>query len=533
MTREKPFSDKHKKEFRRFANYEDVPELMKNYLNLTKMKEKELVERHIQNVLDYKKTLKDERDIKHTDEWLLFHQQYLKDLEKTVKKEKKERKDKEIQTSLFIDEENNYIAEQVYDGKESKFCIYDTKTEEISYEYEIKVGENYLIPIKGEEIQKNAISLPSEAKEYTSVEKLDIQIKIFIKKWLDIPEDILKFALWNIKRSWVYDRFHTINYLRALGDTGEGKTRFLDTLGSLHYKGISTSGATTVSPIFRLIDKWKGTLIIDEADFQKSDESQEIIKIINQGYEKGKPVFRCSALDYDKIKVFDVYCPKLIATRGRFQDKAVESRCITHVMQATRRKDIPLNLNPSFFREALNIRNKLLMWRFKNYYAIDPEIIHRLDGDFEPRVKQIVVSFVSLFTTDKQKEEFNKYVKKYQIQLREDRRNSFDGKIVESIFRLWKKNDKKFDIKISPQDIVNEGHLTSYNNNNPLQPRALSSRLSILGFEKCKPEKVDGKTKRCIPLNQKHLEYLFKKYGFDEYEDLEVKKDEFGIDEIN
>ena len=57
-------------------------------------------------------------------------------------------------------------------------------------------------------------------------------------------------------------------------------TRFLDTLGYLHYKPIATSGATTSAPVFRIIDKWKGTLIMDEADFQKSDEAQDIIKII-------------------------------------------------------------------------------------------------------------------------------------------------------------------------------------------------------------------------------------------------------------
>lgn len=414
----------------------------------------------------------------------------------------KQEDENEIYTSLYINEEKHIIAEQICDNNINKFCVYNTETKEINYK-DCIIDDITYNPIIGEEILKGAILLPSKAEEYGTDEKLDKEILTFISKWLDIPDDVKQFALWNIKRSWVYERFHTLNYLRALGDTGVGKTRFLDVLGHIHYKPIETSGATTSAPVFRVIDKWRGTLIMDEADFSKSDESQDIIKIINMGYEKGKFVMRCDQNDASKINFFDPYCPKILATRRTFQDKATESRCITQVMKETTRKDIPYNLNDDFFSETQTLRNKLLMWRFRNYYKINPDKSIDLELDLEPRVKQIVVSFVSMFCDDeKQLEKFKVFIKNYQEELIEERRNSYYGGVVSAIHDLLEESITAF----SGKDIIEKGSLE-------VKPRSMSSILKMLGFKKTIMKKVDGQVKRCIPLEKEMLTNLFKRYG--------------------
>lgn len=423
----------------------------------------------------------------------------------------KEKKEEETTryTSLFINKEKKLIAEQVYNGDGVKFCVY----QEGKIFYQDSVYDNGLnyFPLTGEEITKGAIHLPSKALEYGTDEELNQEIRTFIKTWLDVPDDVLRFSVWNIKRSWVYERFHTLNYLRALGDTGQGKSRFLDTLGYIHYKPINTSGATTSAPVFRAIDKWKGTLVMDEADFQKSDESQDIIKIINQGYEKGRFVMRCDKDNNDKINFFDPYCPKILATRKTFYDKAVESRCITQVMTGTIRKDIPRNLNKNFFDKALEIRNKLLMWRFNNYFKIDTEAKVEFDvGNLEPRVEQIVSSFISLFKNDKQQlDEFKIFIKAYQDELIDERRNSFDGQIIGALHGLLEKGI----VDIAAMDIIEEGQITN-KKGQLINARGLSSSLKSLGFKKTIPKKVDGKTKRCIPLEPSHLRNLLERYGY-------------------
>jgi len=422
---------------------------------------------------------------------------------------KKKNNDDNIIRTSFI-ETNDKLIEECYSTENGVcYAIWDGK--EVKYATDFIEDGQEFNPIFSEEVVNRAIHLPSKAEEYGTDEELDKEIMDFISKWLDIPDDFKTFALWNIKRSWVYERFHTLNYLRALGDTGMGKSRFLDTLGALHYKSISTSGATTSAPIFRIIKKWKGTVLMDESDFTKTDETQDIIKIINMGYEKGKFVMRCDQNDNNIINFFDPYCPKILATRKTFEDKAVESRCITHIMTGTTNTKIPTNLNDDFFDGALKIRNKLLMWRFRNYWDIDPEVKVDLGTELESRVKQIVNSFVSMFCNDeKQLDKFKVFIKNYQEDLIDERRTSFYGEVVGAIHELLKEGY----IKINAQDVIDKGSLVGWDNK-PAKPRGLTSVLKALGFHKTKIAKVDGKTKRIIPLNEEHLTNLFKRYGYE------------------
>jgi len=443
----------------------------------------------------------------------------LKDCYKKKRKEKnvddgvfEEEENTDVFKSIYINEEKKMIAEQVFDGEKNQFCVYDGEDDKVTYKEYLFDGSKNVYPIDDEEIRKGAILLPSKIEDYKDDDTLDKDIKTFIKKWLDIPEDFLQFALWNIKRSWVFDKFHTLNYLRALGDTGQGKTRFLDALGSIHYKPIETSGATTAAPVFRIIDKWRGTLIMDEADFQKTDEAQDIIKIINMGYEQGKFVMRCDQNDAKKIDFFDPYCPKILATRKTFQDKAVESRCITQVMKGTSRKDIPLNLNEDFNKESLQIRNKLLLWRFRKYFTINT--IENVDfdmGDLEPRIKQIVNSFISLFSDDKKKlEEFKVFIQGQQEEIIDERQNSFDGQVVSGIYDLVKDGWQDISLK----DIIEKADIRNQKGN-LVKPRGISSTIKSLGFGKLDMKRTESGTKRCLKIEEKHLKNLFKRYGFD------------------
>ena len=61
-----------------------------------------------------------------------------------------------------------------------------------------------------------------------------------------------------------------------------------------------------------------------------------------------------------------MFGPKIVATRSSYDDKGLESRFITEAMGGRRmRDDIPINLPPSFKDEARELRNKLLLYRFR------------------------------------------------------------------------------------------------------------------------------------------------------------------------
>jgi hypothetical protein len=169
-------------------------------------------------------------------------------------------------------------------------------------------------------------------------------------------------------------------------------------IGSICYKPFFASGASTVSPIFHTLDAFRGTLIFDEADFRFSDERAEIVKILNNGNVRGLPVLRTMMNRQREFnpQAFQVFGPKIVATRGSYEDRGLESRFITEEMGSRRlRADIPINLPDTFREEARELRNKLLLYRF--HHRFDVKVDASLaDSKLEPRLNQILLPLLSV-----------------------------------------------------------------------------------------------------------------------------------------
>ena len=242
------------------------------------------------------------------------------------------------------------------------------------------------------------ILLPSGVGDYDTTETLVAEIRAFVHRYADLPDGFEEIASYYVLLSWVYDAFREIPYLRFQGDTGSGKSRCLLTIGSLCYKSIFASGASTVSPLFRILDSFRGTLVLDEADFRASDERAEIVKILNNGNAAGFPVLRSEQTPTNEFnpRAFAVFGPKLIASRGTFDDRALESRCITEALSGLPpRADIPLSLPRQFHQEADAIRNKLLAFRLMTLHTI--ENVERLeDSELEPRIAQMFAPLLAV-----------------------------------------------------------------------------------------------------------------------------------------
>ncbi len=178
------------------------------------------------------------------------------------------------------------ILEMVYRPGERSTGFIVWKDGEWKFETSISLDPSHrLVPYSPNNnlIKNEVVLFPSEPEEYGSEEELISEIRDFIHRYIDVTPLFEKIACYYVLFSWVYDGFNELPYLRLRGDPGSGKTRFLLTMGSLCYTPIFASGASTVSPIFRILDSFKGTLIIDEGDFRMSDERAEIVKILNNG----------------------------------------------------------------------------------------------------------------------------------------------------------------------------------------------------------------------------------------------------------
>jgi hypothetical protein len=279
------------------------------------------------------------------------------------------------------------------------------------------------------------VLFPSRAAEYESEQELVEEIQSFIHRYVDVSPLFEQIASHYVLFSWVYDAFNELPYLRLRGDAGSGKTRFLLTVGSLCYKPIFASGASTVSPLFRILDSMRGTLIVDEGDFRFSDEKAELVKILNNGNGRGFPVLRSESVSGREFspKAYSVFGPKLIATRGYFQDRALESRCLTEEMGGRKlREDVPINLGAEYKREALELRNKLLMFRFRNLRKcrIDPALV---DRSIEPRLAQVFVPLLSVIEDATARQSLRELMRDYHRELVADRGMDMEAQVLEII----------------------------------------------------------------------------------------------------
>jgi hypothetical protein len=293
-------------------------------------------------------------------------------------------------------------------------------------------------------IKNQAVLLPSEPCEYGSEEDLRSTIQQFLHRYVDLSPTFEKLATHYVLLTWLYDVFNELPYLRLRGDYGTGKTRALLTIGSLCYKPFFASGASTVSPIFHTLDAFQGTLIFDEADFRFSDERAEIVKILNNGNVRGLPVLRTMMNRQREFnpQAFKVFGPKIVATRGRYEDKALESRFITEEMGGRpMRDDIPINLPRAFNAEALALRNKLLLFRFRKRGTVR---LHEelADRRLEPRLNQILLPLLSIVADGELRDELLSIAGYTQAMLVAERGTSTEGHIVEILASLVEDSDR-------------------------------------------------------------------------------------------
>jgi hypothetical protein len=365
------------------------------------------------------------------------------------------------------------LVEMLYRPGENRtlFCVF--KDGEIRYERNILIDGRRLAPYspRNNLLTNEVVLFPSEPVEYGSEQELVEEIRAFIHRYVDVSPLFEQIASYYVLFTWVYDAFNELPYLRLRGDTGTGKTRFLLTVGSLSYKPIFASGASTVSPLFRILDAVRGTLIIDEGDFRFSDEKAEIVKILNNGNARGFPVLRSESVNGREFspRAYTVFGPKLVSTRSFFQDRALEGRCLTEETGGrTLREDIPINLTVSYKQEALDVRNKLLLFRLRNFgkRQIDPALV---DRSIEPRLAQIFVPLLSVIEDANARNALREVAREYHRDLVADRGMDVEAQMLEIIHELQRdpyspglavkeiterfiaRHSEEFDRKITPR----------------------------------------------------------------------------------
>jgi putative DNA primase/helicase len=133
--------------------------------------------------------------------------------------------------------------------------------------------------------------------------------------------------------------------------------------------------ATNVAaaPLFRCIEKFRPTLLLDEADTWLR-ENEELRGILNGGHSrKTARVIRCVGDDHN-VRAFSTFCPKAVAGIGRLAD-TLEDRSVIIPMRRKRVEDRTAPLREDRL-DLLDIRRKCQRWASDHLDALwsaDPQ----------------------------------------------------------------------------------------------------------------------------------------------------------------
>lgn len=306
----------------------------------------------------------------------------------------------------------------------------------------VYVGEFKLCPPPVDSVlMKSIVRLPSELGERKSEDELLFLTRQHILKYFDFGGNDFfeELSPMYVPFSYLYDGFMEVSYLRALGDYGTGKTRFLKSVGMLCYRPIYMSGGSSAASLYTLIDKWRGTVVLNEGDFTQSDEASIIAKILNGGTERGESVTKMrGSMENMTVEAFNVFSPKVIATRKEFNDHAIRSRCLTmEMVPMSPNPKIPQSLPPEKELEDLKLRNLWTTFRMRNAQEDVKVDESKIDRSLEPRLNQITLSLMSTIKDEGTKEKIQAFLREYGKRARDDRYETFTARVLEGLVLAW------------------------------------------------------------------------------------------------
>jgi hypothetical protein len=280
------------------------------------------------------------------------------------------------------------------------------------------------------------------------------------------------------------------------------------------------------------MDVWKGTLVLDEADFAQTNEKSELIHYLNCR-ATGTPVSRQNSKDPSITDTFDNFGITILTQRRGFDDNATESRAIPFYSERSDKK-IPVAETDDMLKQGLQLQNELLYLRMRYYREIKIEKATWLEdiadsrlmasllpllaiAKFEPTVKETIISSV-------------KEVEQAKIR---EKANSMDGqligylweKIKDGLFVYYRpglfyvlenvEKDETDEIAKEQRTVLNAKILADHFKWNPITIGRVLTSLGIASKGLNNSVKVGKKTYRVIFFEPVMIEKRLKEFVFD------------------
>jgi hypothetical protein len=284
-------------------------------------------------------------------------------------------------------ENSGYLVEIYYNHHRQRIeFAYAHITDMRAGEREIKTAPflvikgKKLVPADDENIECGAVKLASGLGEVkTAGELIDLMAKYYAKFFYLEEKSRYRFCASYALFTWVHDCFEALNFLRARGGSGSGKSDLMYLVGLTSYRFAVTLSISSSASYKGIAKLYRATVMIDEADnlMKKDDGTME-------AFLKGRSMKRYSnAMNMMEVmgpngKTFvptttNVYGPTLITMYHSFKDPGIENRCVTFDLSQVDTFTLDQHdMEPGYYppeleTEGEQIRNMALRWRLENW----------------------------------------------------------------------------------------------------------------------------------------------------------------------
>lgn len=171
-------------------------------------------------------------------------------------------------------------------------------------------------------------------------------------------------ALW-IMMSWLFERFKLLPQLLLSSPVKRcGKTTLLELISYIVNRALTAANLTSAA-VFRSIEAYRPTLLIDEADtFLGGGANPELTGVLNSGHNRATAyVIRVQEIDGEWVPTrFATFCPKTLAMIKAPPDTQLDRSIVIEMQRKpTSRTVQPLGLDAE--QSFRDLKRKLTRWR--------------------------------------------------------------------------------------------------------------------------------------------------------------------------
>lgn len=292
-----------------------------------------------------------------------------------------ERKEKNYQEDILKRADNEVTIDRIFpaiDYRPNYGMIYGIKSfdkegKEQTYigfsnrkVYEITSAKDFGIILTHQEAIDSKLSLSNFANyvEGKIVKANDIfnRIKDLFEKFVVVQKEFLNVIACYIMMTYIYVLFQVIPYLWLNGEKGTGKSTIMKIMSKLCFNAMFCSNVNPAN-IFRQIDNDGSTIILDEFEKMYGEDKQEIIKILNQGFNIDGVVPRCVGQN-NKIKKFRSFSPKIMGGISNIDDVLFERVIKYTTVKVKNAKITKYREDKNMKRTIDNLVDDLYIWGY-------------------------------------------------------------------------------------------------------------------------------------------------------------------------